>query len=519
MDNFQQTGSSISRLILNHKNIMNLQMDSLFNNPLFQSHDLGRALPSWPNATSVCLPRWDDNVDYEKNDPRVVQALACGYPRFVIHPYVKELGNVCARKWGNEGEFCLVFPSLKTARCCARFMLAKSGIKTRIKDIGFHGLHGIFIPNSGRELAKSFWTHAGEGISPRCAWAALNGFHPDPDAALSKEQIRERIASHSGCSTDHVFLYPSGMAALFNIYQELRLSSPRRKSVQYGFPYVDTYKIQEKFGVGVRFFSADNPTNVRDLSRWLRAHKIMGLFTEFPMNPLLTSPDLQSLNDLAGQYGFPLIVDDTLGTWENLAILKSVDAVTSSLTKYFSGAGDVMGGVVVINPQRAAGRQLLDRLKTHYEDNLWPEDAVILEENSRDFKHRLARINRTAELVADQLNCHPAIARLYYPKFIDREYYDAWKLPTGGYGGVMSVVVREPEHNAAKFFDALPFNKGPSLGTNFTLACPYTILAHYHEMDFAEQCGISRYLIRISVGLEDADVLISRLHDALNLLQ
>ena len=85
----------------------------------------------------------------------------------------------------------------------------------------------------------------------------------------------------------------------------------------------------------------------------------------------------------------------------------------------------------------------------------------------------------------------------------------------GGFGGLLSLELIDPERNAPKFYDALRVCKGPNLGMNYTLACPFTILAHYHELDFAERCGVSRWLIRVSVGLEDADDLIGRFDAAL----
>jgi cystathionine gamma-synthase len=69
--------------------------------------------------------------------------------------------------------------------------------------------------------------------------------------------------------------------------------------------------------------------------------------------------------------------------------------------------------------------------------------------------------------------------------------------------------------NSPFVYDRLPFCKGPSLGTVFTLACPFTLLAHYTELDWAESCGVSRYLIRVSVGLEDPEELWRRLDRAL----
>jgi cystathionine gamma-synthase len=75
--------------------------------------------------------------------------------------------------------------------------------------------------------------------------------------------------------------------------------------------------------------------------------------------------------------------------------------------------------------------------------------------------------------------------------------------------------LKNAERTAPRFFDALRIAKGPNLGTNFSLCCPYTILAHYNELEFVERCGISRYLVRVSVGLEEADWLIGRFLEAL----
>jgi len=58
-----------------------------------------------------------------------------------------------------------------------------------------------------------------------------------------------------------------------------------------------------------------------------------------------------------------------------------------------------------------------------------------------------------------------------------------------------------------RFFDALSCDKGPSLGTNFTLACPYTILAHYNELEWAASYGVEKGLVRVSIGLEDREEL------------
>lgn len=110
------------------------------------------------------------------------------------------------------------------------------------------------------------------------------------------------------------------------------------------------------------------------------------------------------------------------------------------------------------------------------------------------------------------------VHQLCYPKFVCREYYDAVKNPEGGYGGLFSMVLQN-EEQARTFYDNLQCAKGPSLGTNFTLVSPYTILAHYTELDWAAQYGVSSYLIRVSVGLESKESLLKSFKDALDAIK
>lgn len=112
------------------------------------------------------------------------------------------------------------------------------------------------------------------------------------------------------------------------------------------------------------------------------------------------------------------------------------------------------------------------------------------------------------------------VEQVFYPKFTCRKHFDAVKIDSedAGYGGLFSVVLKD-EKSAATFYDNLSCAKGPSLGTNFTLCSPYTILAHYTELDWAAQFGVARHLVRVSVGLEDRDKLLSMFSKALDSVQ
>ncbi len=312
-----------------------------------------------------------------------------------------------------------------------------------------------------------------------------------------------------------VWLFPSGMAAIETAFRAFQRLRPTAKSVQFGFPYVDSLKIQERLGVRVQFFPRDNADELRQLAKTASTEPLLGLFCEFPGNPLLACPDLRSIDELSRKHDFPVLVDDTLGALINVDVLPAADVVSCSLTKFFSGAGDVMAGSLVINSRRPGAERLRDALEAEYEDLLDAEDAAVLEQNSRDCVERVRRINQSAERLCDTLQTHPAVERIEYPKYRTPENYRAYQRPNGGYGGLCSLLLRNPETNAPAFFDALAIAKGPNLGTNFSLCCPYTILAHFNELDFVERCGISRFLLRISVGLEDPDWLIRQFLDAL----
>ncbi len=516
--------------------------------PAWLIEDLGRPLPDDPHAVSVCLPTWAANVGYEEGDPAVTGAMRCGYPRFFIHPTVMQLFAAAESQFAREGECCFVLPSRRVAERCATFVERHAGAKSRV-DGWQCGLSVVTLPTTARQWAKNFWQHAGEIVSSRRAASTLTeiqgGSHPpgspkdkspkdkspkdkspkdkSPRGDQTKRTIRERVSNAVGCDSDDVFLFPSGMAAIYAAFRTLQRLRPQRRSVQFGFPYVDNLKVLERFGGGrsdgeasrcVQFYPHGDAAEIDRLSSLAGDEELLGLFCEFPGNPLLRAPDLRRLRDLADRHNFPVLVDDTLGTFVNVDVLPAADVLASSLTKYFSGAGDVMGGSLVLNRQRPFYAAIRAALLDEFEDLVWSEDAAVLERNSRDFVQRVERINRTAEHLCDWLRRHPAVGRVYYPKFETPENYRAFLRAGGGYGGLLSIVLREP-HQAPTVFDALEISKGPNLGCNFTLCCPFTLLAHYQELDFAERCGISRYLLRVAVGLEEPEWLIERFNRAL----
>ena len=162
-----------------------------------------------------------------------------------------------------------------------------------------------------------------------------------------------------------IWLFPSGMAAIetaFRVFQRLR---PDAKSVQFGFPYVDSLKVQQRCGVGVHFFPRGDAAELAAAGANAADEPLLGLFCEFPGNPLLASPDLGAdRRVVADKHDFPVLVDDTLGALMNVDVLPAADVVSCSLTKFFSGAGDVIAGSLVLNSRRPGADRLRERACT-----------------------------------------------------------------------------------------------------------------------------------------------------------
>lgn len=168
-----------------------------------------------------------------------------------------------------------------------------------------------------------------------------------------------------------------------------------------------------------------------------------------------------------------------------------------------------------MNPKSPHYSLLKKALEQDYQDTYFASDAIFMERNSRDFRSRVGKINRNTEAICDFLHSHttsssaPALKKVYYPKYITPHNYLARRRasPDAGYGGLFSVTFSSLAASRA-FFDALECCKGPSLGTNFTLACPYTVLAHYLELEWAAEWEVEEGLVRVSVGLEEEETLL-----------
>ncbi|KAM3573036.1 hypothetical protein VYU27_004969 [Nannochloropsis oceanica] len=532
---------------------------------------LGAPIPLNDHAVSVTMPKWQHVVGYEEGDADVTDKLVLGYPRFVYHPFVKQLVDVWKAHAVEVGAIAahevvgaLPFPSLGTAERCRRFLedahAHEPGFPVNLHPVGVMDTYIVTFPSFAAGEAKAYWQHSGEILSSRKAARVLaslghpvstlvNGFPSAAPLSSStssstvaatavgearpgcyRQALKERISALTGQREEDVYLTISGMAAIFKAFHICKQARPNRRVVVFGFTYLDTLKIclrKEWNSHGVHFLGRGDVADLKTLEGILKEEEIMAVFTEFPSNPLLQCPDLGKLTELGREYGFPVVVDDTISNFDNVDLMGAergregggyggIDMSVSSLTKLFSGKGDVMAGSLVLNGKSPSYKELRRAMEEGKEGGregglgddaeLYEEDAKVVWENGRDFEERSRRINETTRGLVEWLVGEEGVEEVSYPSRTQKEIYDRFRRREGGYGGLFSVSLKEGLSPTA-FYDALDVYKGPSLGTNFTLACPYTLLAHYNELDFARSHGVCPNLVRVSVGLEGLESL------------
>jgi cystathionine gamma-synthase len=381
----------------------------------------------------------------------------------------------------------------------------------------------LIVKEKDFSLAWKGWQHIGEIVSSRQAEAALMDA-PLPEKTLEEGKkaesiLRERIAAgYCGVNADDVFLFSSGMAAIAAIHRVVIKLNPKQPTIQLEFPYLDALKVQEKCNpAGAVNFSNTTNGGLDEINAFFhQGNRAAALFTEVPSNPLLKTADIESIAPILQRQGVPLIIDDTVATCLNVNTIEFADAITTSLTKSFSGEGDVAAGSVVLNSQSPFYERFKAEMPSEEAASpLFCLDAVTLEINSRHFRERVMAMNENASEIIHFLSQHPKVEKLWHPSIGSTAYYDRVKTAAGGYGALFSMTLKGGEPQASQFYDQLRISKGPSLGTNFSLACPYTLLAHYTELDWAQRCGVPRDLIRFWIGLEEPDDLLDRFAEAL----
>jgi len=239
------------------------------------------------------------------------------------------------------------------------------------------------------------------------------------------------------------------------------------------------------------------------------------IVSESPTNPYLRIVDIPRLVEIAHRHQVKTIIDSTFATPINQRPLEyGVDFVMHSATKYLGGHNDLLAGVVVGSDYLIGGLRDVQGMMGAVND---PHSAYLLLRGLKTLGLRVDRHNDTAMQVAQYLEGHPRVERVFYPGLPSHPDHKTAKEQMDGYGGVVSFELAADLETTGKFVDALEIPYiGPSLGGVESLVIQVA-QATYYELSSEERAalGISDTLVRLAVGIEDANDLIADLEQAL----
>jgi cystathionine gamma-synthase len=238
--------------------------------------------------------------------------------------------------------------------------------------------------------------------------------------------------------------------------------------------------------------------------------------SEAPSNPYQHVVDLPRLAEICRANKTKTLVDSTFATPINLRPAEhGIDLIVHSATKYLGGHNDVLGGVV-------AGKRSLVSLVRDLRHVLGgildAHAAYLVHRGLKTLALRVARQNESGAKIAEALELHPRVTRVYYPGLPSHPDHEIAARLMAGFGGVVSFEVEGDLASVGRFVDACTIPRiGPSLGGVESLIEQPAVMSYYElGSEGRKRVGISDNLVRLAVGLEDPDELAADLLGALD---
>jgi len=313
-------------------------------------------------------------------------------------------------------------------------------------------------------------------------------------------------------SGEGALLFSSGMAAISSMILSVVQAGDHVVSMRdvYGATYEFMSEFLPKIRVGVTFVDANKPQEIKNAMR----DNTKLVYLETPTNPTLKVVDVAAVRRMLGRSAARIAVDSTFATPFNQQPLKlGADIVVHSATKYFGGHADVTAGVIVSDgkfiSEAYETRKLLGGV-------LDPHAAWLLLRGLKTFDLRMRRHNENGMAVALFLSKHPKVRQVFYPGLPSHPQHAVAKRQMKGFGGMLSFLPKGDGAYASHVIDRLKMIKlAPSLGGVETLVSqPWTLSHFYVPKSERAKAGIVDELIRLSLGVEDAQDIITDLEQA-----
>lgn len=238
-------------------------------------------------------------------------------------------------------------------------------------------------------------------------------------------------------------------------------------------------------------------------------------FSESPTNPYLNIMDLERLVKIFRKRGILIISDSTFATPYNQKPLEfGIDLVIHSATKYLGGHNDLLAGAVL------GRKELTDPVREYLKITggvIDPHSSYLLIRGLKTFELRMQRHNENGQAVAEFLESHPKVFRVYYPGLKSHSHHEIARRQMRGFAGVVTFEVKDSIPYVHRFFERLRMiSIGPSLGGVESLITHPASISYYKlNREQRLRLGIKDGLIRLAVGIENAEDIIADIEQAL----
>ena len=313
---------------------------------------------------------------------------------------------------------------------------------------------------------------------------------------------------------NHGLAFGSGLAAIDAV---IKLLKPGDEVISTNDLYGGTYrlftKIYEAFGIKFHFIGMENASKIK---MYINKNTKL-IWVETPTNPMLNIIDLEAVSKIAKKYEVLLAADNTFATpYLQKPLDLGADIVMHSATKYLGGHSDVVMGALVVKE-----KELADKL--YFIQNAsgavcGPQDSFLVLRGIKTLHVRMQRHCENGRAIAAYLEQHPKIEKVYWPGLKTHPNHDIAKAQMKDFGGMLSFTTKGNSYEASiRIVEKLKiFTLAESLGGVESLSGHPASMTHASiPKEEREKTGVIDSLIRLSVGIEDIDDLISDLDQAL----
>jgi cystathionine beta-lyase/cystathionine gamma-synthase len=382
-----------------------------------------------------------------------------------------------------------------------------------------NGKDGSFYPISTPIYAATTFSHPNIETTDRVLGGEQEGYsyaRYDNPTVRAFEEALASLEAPDGVPEARAFAFASGMAATHAALAAAELSGDATVLAAeqlYGSTATLLVQVFGANGVDTRFVDAYDLGAVEKKVAELKPRAVV---VESISNPLLRVADVSAIAGITRAAGAALIVDNTFGTpCLQRPLDLGADIVVHSATKYLSGHGDLTAGVVACGPPYDAAVEQLRKLVGGV---LGPFEAWLAHRGLKTLPLRMSRQCQNAREIAARLASHPKVARVNHPSLESHPDHETARRVLSDTGGLGSFELAGGGREAAfAFLNALELCvKAPSLGDIYTLAIHPATSSH-RELSPArrERLGVGENLVRLSVGIEHHEDLVSDLEQAL----